>query len=131
MKTAAYLYLENVLSEFRIEVQNDPDLAGAIEGEYLEFIAQNCIDDSSFSRPDVWSAYRDLIPTYEMFTAAGDQRLHAIVTDALAAGDKWDSVESRVAALADEEGFEEASENCVRWAVYCAIGGESAGDFDQ
>jgi len=129
MKTEAYKHLESNLEQYR----KDADLQEqyGFEQDYLESVAQNCVDDSLFSRTDVWSAYRDLIPTYEMFTAAGNQRLHVIVTEALAAGDTWDSVESRVAALADEEGFEEASENCVRWAVYCAIGGESAGDFDQ
>ena len=129
MTTSAYKHLEMNLERYR----KDADLQEQYgsEQDYLESVAQNCVDDSLFSRTDVWSAYRDLIPTYEMFTAAGNQRLHVIVTEALAAGDTWDSVESRVAALADEEGFEEASENCVRWAVYCAIGGESAGDFDQ
>jgi hypothetical protein len=129
MTTEAYKHLESNLEQYR----KDADLKEQYgsEQDYLESVAQNCVDDSLFSRTDVWSAYRDLIPTYEMFTAAGNQRLHVIVTEALAAGDTWDSVESRVAALADEEGFEEASENCVRWAVYCAIGGESAGDFDQ
>ena len=59
---------------------------------------------------------------FDMYTERGNQRVGAIVRQAIAQRLPWVDVYNRLLKLSTESGFEEAGDTEVREAVYEAVG---------
>ena len=59
---------------------------------------------------------------FDMYTERGNQRVGAIVRQAIAQRLPWVDVYNRLLKLSKESGFEEAGDTEVREAVYEAVG---------
>ena len=59
---------------------------------------------------------------FDMYTERGNQRVGAIVRQAIAQRLPWRDVYNRLLKLSREQGFEEACDTEVREAVYEAVG---------
>jgi hypothetical protein len=62
------------------------------------------------------------VTDYAMFSELGNAAVHAIVVAARANNLNWAQVHRALCALAEQDGFAEATDTMVREYIYCALG---------